>query len=354
MSQFLGLGITHYPMLLSPDENMSGLLRRTLTDPDIPSDSKDPANWSEQARAEWSEDEGTAAAAVHRAALLDGLAVSRRELDEFRPDALIVWGDDQYENFREEIIPAFCVLAYGDTDVEPFGVLRKIGAPNVWGLPDDTTYTMRGAPDLAKQIVSDVLAAGIDCAYSYQPRRGIHFPHSFANTQTFLDYDNAGRRFPYPIVPIAVNCYGQHVIARRGGMARFAAIMSGEQVDPPGPTPLRCYEFGQAIAQSLRHTDKRVALVASSSWSHAFLNDKDWHLRPDMDADRRLYQALVDGDYTTWRSVTSSEIVEAGQHEMLNWFCLLGAVAELGMTLQWSTLIESEIFNSNKAFAVFR
>jgi len=158
MSQFLGLGITHYPMLLSPDENMSGLLRRTLTDPDIPSDSKDPANWSEQARAEWSDDEGTAAAAVHRAALLDGLAVSRRALDEFRPDALIVWGDDQYENFREEIIPAFCVLAYGDTDVEPFGVLRKIGAPNVWGLPDDTTYTMRGAPDLAKQIVSDVLA----------------------------------------------------------------------------------------------------------------------------------------------------------------------------------------------------
>ena len=354
MSQFLGLGITHYPMLLSPDENMSGLLRRTLTDPDIPSDSKDPANWSEQARAEWSDDEGTAAAAVHRAALLDGLGASRRELDEFRPDALIVWGDDQYENIREEIIPAFCVLAYGDTDVEPFGVLRKIGAPNVWGLPDDTTYTMRGAPDLAKQIVSDVLADGIDCAYSYQPRRGIHFPHSFANTQTFLDYDNAGRRFPYPMVPIAVNCYGQHVIARRGGMARFAEIMSGEQVDPPGPTPLRCYEFGQAIAQSLRHTDKRVALVASSSWSHAFLNDKDWHLRPDMDADRRLYQALVDGDYTTWRSVTSSEIVEAGQHEMLNWFCLLGAVAELGMTLQWSKLIESEIFNSNKAFAVFR
>jgi Catalytic LigB subunit of aromatic ring-opening dioxygenase len=353
MSQFLGLGMTHYPMLLSPDENMSMLLRRTLSDPDIPWEFKDPANWSEQARLEWSDDEGRAAAAAHRAALLEGLATCRRELDEFRPDVVVVWGDDQYENFREEVIPPFCVLAYGDTEVEPFGVLRQVGAPNVWGLPDDTTYAMHGAPDFAKRIVTDVLAAGIDCAYSYQPRRGTHFPHSFANTQTFLDYDNAGRRFPYPMVPIAVNCYGQHVIARRGGMARFAEIIAGEDKDPPGPTPLRCFEFGQAIARSVRGSDQRVALIASSSWSHAFLNDKDWHVRPDMDADRRLYAALVDGDLDTWTSVTSRDIVDAGQHEMLNWFCLLGATNELGMQLKWSQLVESEIFNSNKAFAVF-
>src|SRR4029453_15818383 len=152
MSQFLGLGMTHYPMLLSPDENMSMLLRRTLSDPDIPWEFKDPANWSEQARLEWSDDEGRAAAAAHRAALLEGLAPCRRELDEFRPDVVVVWGDDQYENFREEVIPPFCVLAYGDTEVEPFGVLRQVGAPNVWGLPDDTTYTMHGAPDFAKRI----------------------------------------------------------------------------------------------------------------------------------------------------------------------------------------------------------
>jgi acetyl-CoA C-acetyltransferase len=51
------------------------------------------------------------------------------------------------------------------------------------------------------------------------------------------------------------------------------------------------------VARSVAASGKRVALVASSSWSHAFLHDKDWHLRPDTDADRELYDAMVRGDY---------------------------------------------------------
>jgi Catalytic LigB subunit of aromatic ring-opening dioxygenase len=353
MAEVIGLGMTHYPLLLSPDGAMSLLLRMTLMDPDIPADYKDPENWSPNARAEWSTDEGYAAAAQHRKDLLDGLTACRAALDDFRPDVVIVWGDDQYENFREEVIPPFCVLAYGDTEVEPFGVLRRVGAPNVWGLPDDTTYTMHGAPDFGKKLATDLLAEGFDCAYSYQPRQGIHFPHSFANTQTFLDYDNAGQKFSYPIVPIAVNCYGEHVIARRGGVARFAEISLEQDLDPPGPTPQRCLQFGAAIARSAESSDQRIAMIASSSWSHAFLNDKDWHLHPDVAADRRLYAALTSDDRDTWKATTTREIVDAGQHEMLNWFCLLGAMWHLGLPLRWSRLVESEIFNSNKAFALF-
>ncbi len=73
-------------------------------------------------------------------------------------------------------------------------------------------------------------------AYSYRKRDGAHFPHAILNTQLFLDYDHAGTEFPYPLVPITVNCYGQHAIARRGGLARFAEI-SDEQLDPVGPDP---------------------------------------------------------------------------------------------------------------------
>jgi hypothetical protein len=354
MANVLGLGLTHYPMLLGPDSQMALLLRMTLQDPDIPAERKDPANWSPLARREWGDDEGVTAAAQHRAALLEAITNCRRELDAFAPDVIVVWGDDQYENFREEVIPPFCVLAYSDTEVEPFGVLRKVNVPNVWGEPNDITYTMRGAPEFGKQLATDVLAEGIDCAYSYAPRSGIHFPHSFANTQTFLDYEHVGRQFPYPLVPIAVNCYGEHVISRRGGIARFAEINTGEQLDPPGPTPYRCFQLGQAVAKSVQRSDKRVALIASSSWSHAFLNDKDWHLRPDTAADRGLYAALQAGDYDSWNALTTRDIVGAGQHEILNWYCLLGAVSELGLQLRWSEFVETEIFNSNKAFAVYR
>ena len=354
MADVLGLGITHFPMLAGADTHMANLLKTTLKDPDIPADRKDPRNWSVMAQREWGDDQGTTAAGEHRARLLAGLSRCREALDEFRPDVVVVWGDDQYENFREEVIPSFCVMAYDDTEVEAFADMEKHRVPNAWGLPTDTSFRMRGLPKFAKQLTADVLTSGVDIAYSYEQRKGVHFPHAFANTQIFFDYENVGREFPYPVVPIAVNCYGEHVIARHGGIAKFADIQAGERLDPPGPSPLRCYELGRAVARSAAAGDKRVALVASSSWSHAFLNDKDWHLRPDSESDRRLYDALVAGDHDTWRKVTTREIIDSGQHEMLNWFCLLGAMQELGLELEWSDFVQTEILNSNKVFAVYR
>lgn len=354
MADVIGLGITHYPLLAGADTHMANLLKGTLTDPDIPEELKDPSTWSEQAQREWGDDQGTAAAAGHRAQLLSGLAKCRAELDEFNPDLVVVWGDDQYENFREEVIPSFCVLAYEDTEIDPFSVLGLMKIPNAWGLPDGQSFTMKGAPTYAKGLVRDVLGDGIDCAYSYRKREETHFPHAFANTQIFLDFENVGTEFPYPMVPIAVNCYGEHVIARKGGLARFAEINQGEDLDPPGPSPKRCFEFGRAVGRSVRDSGKRVALVASSSWSHAFLYDKGWHLRPDTEADQVLYDAMLAGDYDAWQSVTATEVVEAGQHEMLNWFCLLGAMQELDLKLDWSDFVTTEIFNSNKTFAIFK
>jgi hypothetical protein len=354
MAEVLGLGLTHFPLLLTDDANMDVLLKTTLKDPDIPADAKDPKNWPPLGQREWGDDAGTAAAAEHRAVLRADLDRCRAALDEFNPDVLVVWGDDQYENFREEVIPSFCVFAYGDTEVDPFGVLGKLHLPNAWQLPDGQRFTLRGAPDFAKALAGDLISSGLDVAYSYEPRPGINFPHAFANTQIFLDYDNVGTKFDYPIVPIAVNCYGEHVIARRGGIARFAEINAGEDLDPPGPTPLRCFQLGQGVGRAVRGSGKRVALIASSSWSHAFLVDKSWHIRPDTEADQVLYDALVAGDYAAWTRVTSREVIDAGQHEMLNWFCLLGAVSELGLTLTWSDFVTTEIFNSNKAFAIYK
>lgn len=150
-----------------------------------------------------------------------------------------------------------------------------------------------------------------------------------------------------------VACCGQHAIARRGGLARFADI-ADQCLDPAEPTPERCFALGGAVAQAVEDADLRVALVASSSWSHACLTDKTWHITPDTAADRRLYQLFVDHDYVKWRATASRHIVDSGQHEMLNWFCLTAAVDELGPSLEWSKLITTGVFNSNKCFAVFK
>jgi hypothetical protein len=94
-------------------------------------------------------------------------------------------------------------------------------------------------------------------------------------------------------------------------------------------------------------------LIASSSWSHAFLCDKNYRLYPDTASDLKLYEAMVNGDFDYWRSQTTEKFEDAGQQEILNWSPLLGAMQELGATLNWSSFVETHVFNSNKVFAVY-
>ena len=50
----------------------------------------------------------------------------RAAIDAFAPDALVVVGDDQYENFREDVIPPFTVLAYGDRVAVPWDPAQSV------------------------------------------------------------------------------------------------------------------------------------------------------------------------------------------------------------------------------------
>jgi hypothetical protein len=298
-------------------------------------------------------DEGKTAAAAHRAALLDGMRRIRVELDEFRPDFVMIWGDDQHENFVEDIIPAFCVLAYENIEAKPWR-LKAPGMPgsaNVWREGRDYYYSIRCHREGAKFLASGLLSEGFDIAYAYKPLHLDGIGHAFLNSVAYLDYDRKG--FEHSLVCITVNCYGRRVNGFKGGASKFGQMPSAEQLDPPSPTPARCFDLGAATARVLAASPYRVALIASSSWSHAFLHDKGWHVFPDMEADRAFYQALLAGDYAKWRNTPLSAVEDSGQQEMLNWFCLAGAMAELKRKPAWTLWVESYLFNSNKCFAVF-
>ena len=47
-----------------------------------------------------------------------------------------MWGDDQYENFKEDIVPPFAVLAYEDQELQPWAHRRSPWNP--WNEPADT------------------------------------------------------------------------------------------------------------------------------------------------------------------------------------------------------------------------
>ena len=267
MGDILGIGATHYPPGLVPDEYKPWPLARMLhTDPRIPARLKDPANWPEPMRAEWGTDEGIAAFKAHRARVFNAFRTIRDEIAAFRPDFILMWGDDQYENFREDVVPPFCVLAYDTLAFQPFK--RLSGRPNIWGEPDDKVFTCPGQPVAGRVLASRLLEAGIDMAYAYRPLHGDGVAHAFANTLLYLDLDRQG--FAYPVLPVTVNCYGRDVIRNQGGGSQHT-----DEADPPAPSPRRCFELGRATARIFKDSPWRVVLMASSSWSHAFLTEKN-------------------------------------------------------------------------------
>ena len=112
------------------------------------------------------------------------------------------------------------------------------------------------------------------------------------------------------------------------------------------------FDLGAATARVLTDSPWRVALLASSGWSHAFLTEKNHFLWPDTPADAALYEALRAGDYAAWRETPAASVEDSGQQEILNWMCLTGALAELGRTPEWTDFIDTWIFNSSKAFLI--
>ena len=324
MAEILGVGCTHRPLMLRPNEDWTFMMRAALDDPAMPEEMKNPANWPAPLREELGNDWGASAAARGREVYRAHFAEARRAIDEFKPDLIVMWGDDQYENFKEDIVPPFAVLAYDDQDFQPWA-----------------------APPLA---VEPVERAGRPDRARARPPRGRQIPRLGADRgrhrcrlclqaaaspdgARLSEHGAAARRRPARLRLSARAVRGE--LLRPPGQRRArAAPAAGDArrgpqprpaiLDPPGPNPHRCMQVGAAAARVMANSPWRVAFVASSSWSHSFLTEKNWQLWPDVAADRRLYDALASGDYAAWHRYTTDQIEDSGQHEVLNWFCLLG------------------------------
>ena len=112
------------------------------------------------------------------------------------------------------------------------------------------------------------------CACTQHPeagKRGLDRPWAFTLCMMYI--------------AVTVNCFGRDVIRNRGGAMQYA-----NEPDPPAPSPRRCFALGQATARILKDSPWRVVLMASSSWSHAFLTAKHHLLYPDLEADRVLLE----------------------------------------------------------------
>ncbi len=78
----------------------------------------------------------TSSARAQRERLVGCLRKVRAAIDDFKPDFVLIWGDDQYENFREEIIPPYCISAHPGFEFGP-------PAKNVWVESVDKRFRLR-------------------------------------------------------------------------------------------------------------------------------------------------------------------------------------------------------------------
>jgi len=353
MAEILGVGITHYPPLLGYPDTYANLLRAIMTSHLIPEEMKQPSNWPEGMQKEW-EDE-SAQAHIHQERHKKALKEVRKAIDDFAPDTIIIFGDDQYENFKEDIIPPFNMYCMDEFPAQPFTFVNS--NQNIWGVEPEDTFTIPGAGKLARTLADRVISSHFPIAYSYKYSKHPTLSHAFSIAMVFLDWEQEG--WPYPIIPISVNCYGKGVISTRGGAAHLFDQRPESEKDPyldslgpAGPTPATCFKFGETLRQVLEERPERFVVMASSGWSHAFLTEKNHWLYPDREFDRERFNELEKGNHRVWSNIENAAIDDAGCQEFKNWICLSGVVPDYKPEI--IDYLETWIFNSQKCFALFR
>ena len=350
MAEIMGLGTTHSPTLMRVPEEMTGTLQRTLAGKHTDPKWRDPRNWPEPMQAEWGNDKGAAAGHEYTRRTFEATRKLRARLDEFKPDLVILYGDDQYENFVEDIVPPFCIYIMDEFKSLPFAGSAG-GEPrrNIWNEPADRVVTHQGHARAGRYLVNYLRDQDIHVPYAYRMRYKNGLAHSFINTLLFLDPDRRG--FDYPILPIHINCYGGNVIRQRGGA--LAPTDMDDEPDPSAPSATACFDMGRAIGRAIAASPWRTAIIGSASWGHAFLTPKNHYLWPDHASDRKRLAELKENRIAEWRNFKLEELEDAGQHELTIWSAMVGAMADMGKKPQVVDYIENWTLNTDSCFAIF-
>jgi len=351
MAEIIGLGTTHAPTLWRIPEEMTTPLRHTLEGKHLAPHMRDPRNWPEPMQAEWAEDMGTGAGREYNRRCFAATRELRARLDAFKPDLVIIYGDDQYENFVEDIVPPFCIYIMDEIKSLPFAAGAFSAKPrlNVWNEPGDIVFTHKGHSRAGRYLMNYLRDQDIHVPYAYRLRYQNGLAHSFINTLLFLDPDRRG--FDYPVLPIHINCYGGDLIRQRGG-ARAPSDVD-EEPDPSAPSAAACFDLGRAIGRAIAASPWRTAIIGSSSWGHAFLTGKNHWLYPDHASDRKRLAELKENRIAEWRNFELEELEDAGQQELTIWCALAGAMSDMGKKAEVIDYVETFTLNTDSCFAVF-
>jgi hypothetical protein len=213
-------------------------------------------------------------------------------LQAARADVVVIFGDDQQEQFHDDNMPTFAVYHGKSVPV----VTHTGRNPAAWKHAEErgwaaTAPEYEAGDDLAGHLVRALTDAEFDIARCNRLRPEIGVGHAFS----FL-YRRILPGGRLPMVPVMVNTY----------------------YPPNQPTPKRCYAFGQAVRKAIEAWDgsKRVAIMASGGLSHVVIDE-------EIDA------MTIDGLKNKKPELLfrlPRERLRGGTSEILNWVALAGAM----------------------------
>jgi hypothetical protein len=293
----LGLGTSHSPQLSVSWEEWHLLRQKDETDPRLDYKGllasvrqKKPDIEQELTQEKWRK---------RHEACQKGIAAVGAALKEAKPDLVVVFGDDQHEQFGDENMPTFA-LYHGDK----LPVVKHTGRnPAAWKNAEErgwaeTDAEYSNASELAKHLIATLTADEFDVTRCNRLRPEIGVGHAFS----FL-YRRIWPGGKVPMLPLMVNTY----------------------YPPNQPTPKRCYALGQAVRRGIESwkQDARVVLMASGGLSHVIL-------------DEELDKITIDGLMSKNRDQLFSlprQKLNGGTSEILNWVALAGAMESSRMEL---------------------
>lgn len=285
----MGVGTSHSPQLSIRAIEWNALLKKDETDPRL-----DYQALLKRAKADIQAELTEEKFRARDEACLNAVKTLGDALRKINPDVVVVFGDDQQEQFHDDNMPTFAIYHGKTLPVVKDSGLRPSGWKDAerrgWAETDKEYDT---GHELANHLIKSLVDAEFDIARCNKLRPEIGVGHAFS----FL-YRRILPGSKVPMVPIMVNTY----------------------YPPNQPTPKRCYSFGQAVRKAIDswNTDQRVALMASGGLSHVVIDE-------EIDA------MTIDGlknkkPETLWR--LPRERLRGGTSEILNWVALAGAMED--------------------------
>jgi aromatic ring-opening dioxygenase catalytic subunit (LigB family) len=221
-----------------------------------------------------------------------GLQDLQRHLAALRPDALIVIGDDQNENFKDDNLPQIAIyLGEQVIAVDRATKERK---------------TYRCEAQLAREIFEGCVEAGFDMSSSQRFPNEELLSHAHGPPLSVLT--------PHADIPIV--------------------LLFVNAIHVPAVAPARCYELGRSIARIIAAgRARRVAVYASGGLSH-FTAGYPWpHYKgPESyggiceEFDRKALQLMAEGRGAELAKLDAAELLKHGDIELRSWITLLGCV----------------------------